>query len=142
MGIYFSHIFTIEEFVNQHSTEFFGFNIIMFVISFMHPFCGVACARVFNATFSDSRPGRNYRAFSTSYRTCKIKECDKPCFIEPSGTSHPYCSRTCARKDLTRNDTKNDTQSYTGNNLTWNNKKETQGYTGLEKELLGIGNYH
>ncbi|RIB26551.1 hypothetical protein C2G38_2240700 [Gigaspora rosea] len=67
-----------------------------------HPCCGIVCARSFDASFSNGRQGRD-ESFPTFQRAlCKIWECDKPCYIEPSGIRHPYCSRTCARKDFQR----------------------------------------
>ncbi|KAF0508246.1 hypothetical protein F8M41_018795 [Gigaspora margarita] len=85
-----------------------------------HPYCGIVCARSFDASFSNGRQGRDKSTFQRAL--CKIWECDKPCYIEPSGIRHPYCSRTCARKDFQNPNT--------------NTKKDTRKYTGFEKELI------
>ncbi|CAG8779208.1 24278_t:CDS:2, partial [Dentiscutata erythropus] len=66
-----------------------------------HPYCGIACARFFDTSFPNGHQERDNKPIPTFQQAiCKIWECNKPCYIEPSGIRHPYCSRTCARKDF------------------------------------------
>ncbi|CAG8581034.1 3424_t:CDS:2 [Dentiscutata erythropus] len=73
-----------------------------------HPYCGLTCARSCDDKFTYQNLTNGIAEYKKFLETpfdnevqCKIAECKQSIYVDPNGRHHSYCSRSCARKEKT-----------------------------------------